>query len=29
MPGVDHLPPVREPELVTRTILDQVRLGVD
>jgi 3-oxoadipate enol-lactonase len=25
MPGVDHLPSVREPELVTRTILDQVR----
>lgn len=29
LPGVDHLPPVREPELVTRTILDQVRLGAD
>jgi len=24
MPGVDHLPPLREPALVTRTILDQV-----
>lgn len=27
MPGVDHLPPLREPELVTRTILGQVRRG--
>jgi 3-oxoadipate enol-lactonase len=25
MPGVDHLPPLREPELVTRTVLDHVR----
>jgi 3-oxoadipate enol-lactonase len=24
MPGVDHLPPLREPALITRTILDQV-----
>jgi 3-oxoadipate enol-lactonase len=25
LPGVDHLPSVREPALVTRAILDQVR----
>jgi pimeloyl-ACP methyl ester carboxylesterase len=27
MPGVDHLPPLREPALITRTVLDQVRRG--
>jgi pimeloyl-ACP methyl ester carboxylesterase len=25
MPGVDHLPPLREPALVTQTILDHIR----
>ncbi|HEU5418847.1 MAG TPA: alpha/beta hydrolase [Streptosporangiaceae bacterium] len=24
MPGVDHLPPLREPELITRTVLEHV-----
>jgi pimeloyl-ACP methyl ester carboxylesterase len=27
MPGVDHLPPLREPALVTATILEQVQRG--
>lgn len=27
MPGVDHLPPLREPALITETILGQVQHG--